>query len=97
VVGVIVTFQFDDSFDPAVITGIAEGARSKFEGMPGLRSKAFTLDEERRIARNFYVWDEAERAQDFFSEQMLEGVTKLYGVKPAVEYVQIVALVDNAH
>lgn len=96
-VGVFVTFQFDAGFDPAAISAIAEGARSKFEGMPGLRSKTFTLDEERQIATNFYIWDDAERAQAFFTEQMLEGVTKLYGVRPTVEYVQVAALVDNAH
>ncbi len=96
-VGVFVTFQYEDGFDPSVITRIAEGARSKFEGMPGLRSKAFTLDEERRVATNFYVWEDAERAHAFFTDGVLEGVTKLYGVRPSIEYVDIAALVDNAH
>jgi heme-degrading monooxygenase HmoA len=96
-VGVFVTFKYEDGFDPSAITTIAEGARSKFEGMPGLRSKAFTLDEERHVATNFYVWESVEAAQAFFTEEMLQGVTKLYGVRPSIEYVEIAALVDNAH
>jgi hypothetical protein len=95
-VGVFVTFQYEDSFDPAAVAGIAEGARSKFEGMPGLRSKAFTLDEGTRRATNFYVWDSREAAEAFFTDQMLEGVTKLYGVRPSIEFVEIATLVDNA-
>src|SRR5262245_11009300 len=96
VVGMFVTFHFDTGFDAAAISGIAEGARSKFAGMPGLRSKTFTLDEERQIATNFDIWDDPERAHAFFTEQMLDGVTKVYGVRPTVEYVEIAALVDNA-
>lgn len=42
-IGVIVTFRYGDNFDEQVVRKIAETARGKFEGMPGLRSKAFTF------------------------------------------------------
>jgi hypothetical protein len=38
--GVFVTFRYENSFDVAKVRKIAEGARTMFEGMPGLRSKA---------------------------------------------------------
>jgi hypothetical protein len=63
--------------------------------MPGLRSKAFTLDEESGEATNFYVWDSEEAARAFLSEEMKERVTGLYGVRPSVRFVQIAELVDN--
>jgi hypothetical protein len=65
--------------------------------MPGLRSKVFTLDPKAREATNFYVWDSERAARQFFSDEMLTLVTGLYGVRPSVTFVEIAALVDNAH
>jgi Antibiotic biosynthesis monooxygenase len=96
VIGVIVTFQYDADFDRARVVAIAEKARATFEGMPGLRSKAFTVDDARRRAVNFYVWESADAAGRFFSQEMRERVTGLYGVEPSVDFVDIAQLVDNA-
>ena len=74
---------------------IAESARATFEGMPGLRSKAFTLNSGKREATNFYVWESENAARAFFTGELLDRVTGLYGVRPAVEFVQIATLVDN--
>ena len=54
-IGVVVTFRFGDSFDEQAVRKIAETARARFEGMPGLRSKAFTFNSPKREAANFYV------------------------------------------
>jgi len=63
--------------------------------MPGLHSKAFTVNSGKREATNFYVWDSEEAARAFFSDALLERVTGLYGVRPSVEFVQIATLVEN--
>ena len=55
-VGVFVTFRYGDNFDERAVREIAETARARFEGMPELRSKAFTLNSAKREATNFYVW-----------------------------------------
>ena len=81
-IGVNVTFQYVDSFDRARVIGVAENARAMFEGMPGLRFKFFTLDESARRANNFYVWDSKEAALEFFSDELRQRVTDLYGVAP---------------
>jgi hypothetical protein len=96
VIGVSVTFQYDRDFDRARVVSIAENARATFEGMPGLRSKVFTVDERRQRAMNFYVWESADSAESFFSEQMRGRVTGLYGVEPTINFVEIVQLVDNS-
>jgi len=93
--GVILTFRFGDQFDEQAVRKIAETARARFEGMPGLRSKAFTINSAKREAANFYVWDSEEAAEAFFTDQLLERVTSLYGVRPTVEVVQIATLVEN--
>jgi heme-degrading monooxygenase HmoA len=95
-IGVVVTFRLGENFDEQAIRRIAETAGAAFEGMPGLRSKAFTFNSARREAVNFYVWDSADAAKGFFDDRLLERVTGLYGVRPTVEFVQIAMLVENA-
>lgn len=94
--GVFVTFRYADKFDERVVQKIAELSRTKFEGMPGLRSKAFTLNSVKREATNFYVWESEEAAKAFFTDELLHRVTGLYGTPPAIEFVQVASLVENA-
>lgn len=94
-IGAIVTFRYGDKFDARVVRKIAETARVRFEGMPGLRSKAFTFNSDKRQATNFYVWDSEDAAKAFFTDELLQRVTGLYGVRPEVEFVQVAALVEN--
>jgi hypothetical protein len=96
-IGVFVTIRFADKFDEQAVRKIAETARPRFEGMPGLRSKAFTVNPGKHEATNFYVWDSEEAAKAFFSDALLERVTGLYGVRPSVEFVRIATLVENIH
>jgi hypothetical protein len=95
-IGVFVTFRYGNNFDEQAVRKIAETARVRFEGMPELHSKAFTVSSGRREATNFYVWDSEDAAKAFFTDALLERVTGLYGVRPSVEFVQIAALVENA-
>ena len=94
-IGVFVTFHYGDNFNEQAVRKIAETARGRFEGMPGLRSKAFTINSGKREAINFYVWDSEDVAKAFFTDQLLERVAGLYGVRPRVEFVQIATLVEN--
>lgn len=95
-IGVFVTFRYADNFDEQALRKIAQNARARFDGMPGLRSKAFTVNSGKREATNFYVWESEDAAKAFFNDALLERVTGLYGVCPSVEFVQIATLVENA-
>jgi heme-degrading monooxygenase HmoA len=95
VIGVTVTFNYKDGFDRARVMEIAANARVMFEGMPGLLYKFFTLDPEQGRAMNFYVWDSEEAARDFFSPELRERVTGLYGTAPTIAYVEIAEVVEN--
>jgi len=94
-IGVFVTFCYADNFDEQAVRTIAETARARFEGMPGLHSKAFTINPGKREATNFYVWDSEAAAKEFFTDALVDRVTSLYGVRPTIEFVQIAALVEN--
>ncbi len=95
-IGVFVTFRYGNDFNAAAVRKIAAASRARFEGMPGLRSKIFTLDASTRVATNVYVWESRQAAESFFTEELLTRVTGLYGVRPSVEYAEIAAHVENA-
>jgi hypothetical protein len=96
VIGVSVTFRYDGDFDRDRVVSVADNARAMFEGMPGLRFKFFTFDEKRQRATNFYVWDSREVAEQFFTDELRERVTGLYGVMPSIDFVEIAQIVDNS-
>lgn len=95
-IGVYVTFQYGGDFDRDRVINVADKARSMFEGMPGLRFKFFTFDETQRCASNFYVWESREPAEAFFTDELRERVTDLYGVAPEIDFVDIAQIVDNS-
>ncbi len=49
-----------------------------------------------RRATNFYVWDSKDAAESFFSEELRDRVTGLYGVSPTIDFVEIAEIVDNS-
>ena len=93
--GVIVEFQYDEGFDRGRLARIAYEARERFEGLAHLRQKAFTIDEQNRRATNIYLWDSEDAARGFFSDELIERVTGLYGVRPTVSVVEVAELVEN--
>jgi hypothetical protein len=94
-ISVIVTFEADD-LDAERVRKVAVEARGMFEGMANLRAKLFTLDEQHHRARNVYVWESEAAARQFFSDQLVERVAGLYGVRPHIEFGEIIELVDNS-
>jgi len=94
-IGVLVRFTYGDEFDEARVRQVAAGAQGRFVGMPGLRSKAFTVDAAGREAVNFYVWESESAARAFFGPELVERVTGLYGVRPTLQFLPVAALVDN--
>jgi heme-degrading monooxygenase HmoA len=94
-IGVLVRFRYDADFDEQRIRKVAEAAQGRFAGLPGLRSKAFTVDSEQKEALNFYVWESKAAAQEFFTPELVERVTVLYGTRPTVQFADVAALVEN--
>ena len=93
---VIVEFQYGEEFDSAHVAGIAGEARGRFEGLPRLRQKTFTIDEQNRRATNVYLWESEDDARAFFNDELVDQVTHLYGVRPTVSFAEVAELVENA-
>jgi len=94
-IAVFVTFKYGNNFDVAKVNQIAQAARVMFQGMPSLHQKTFTVKPEAREAVNVYLWENEAAARAFFTAEMLDRVTGLYGVRPTIEYAEIPALVEN--
>jgi hypothetical protein len=94
-IGVFVTFAEDGGPDRERAAKVAVSARSMFEGMPGLRTKAFTYDNSAGRATNFYLWESEQAAREFFTDELRDRVIELYGAAPAIDFVEILELVDN--
>jgi hypothetical protein len=90
-----VTFESDD-LEEERVRKVAAEARVMFEGMPNLQMKAFTLGEQGDRATNVYLWDSEDAARGFFSDELRQRVTDLYGVSPRIEFAEVVELVDNS-
>jgi heme-degrading monooxygenase HmoA len=97
VIGVSVVFDYEKGMDRSRIIEVAQGARKMFEGLPGLRFKFFTFDEKRKQAMNFYVWESSEAAEAFFTDELRERVSGLYGTSPTISFLEIAEVVDNSH
>ena len=91
-----VTFRYGEDFSAAKVRRLAENSRAKFEGMPGLRSKLFSVYPELREARNVYVWDDPEAPRRFFTAENRDRIAALYGMQPIIEYAEVCALVENS-
>lgn len=95
VIAVFVTFRYGEDFSAARVRELAEHSREKFEGLPGLRSKVFSVVPELREARNVYVWDDVDAARALFTQETRDRIAALYGVQPVIEYAEVCALVEN--
>jgi hypothetical protein len=96
VICVFVTFRFGSDFNEVKVRQIAEAASDLFAGMPGLRSKLFSVEPALRTARNVYIWNDATVADAFFTAEMRARIAAIYGVEPLVEFGEVAAWVDNA-
>jgi hypothetical protein len=90
-----VTFESHD-LEEERVRKVAAEARAMFEGMPNLRIKAFTLGEKADRATNVYLWESEDAARSFFSDELRQRVTDLYGVSPRIEFAEVVEFVDNS-
>jgi len=95
-IAVFVSFRFGENFNATKVRELGESSRAKFEGMPGLRSKLFSVSSELREARNVYVWDDPEAARRLFTPESRERIAALYGAQPIIEWAEVCALVENS-
>ena len=65
-----------------------------YEGMPGLRSKAFVLDETSGEYGGNYVWETRAAAERFVESETFRGAVAKFG-PPEVRLHEVVAYLEN--
>ena len=94
-IDVFMTIRFGGRFGEEVLREITETARARFEGMPELRSKAFTLGAADRRTIDFHIRDCDQAAKALFTDEPLEPIAGFYGMRPGMGFVPVAPLVEN--
>ena len=66
-----------------------------FATVKGLISKHF-IAAESGWAGGVYQWERLEDAQAFYGGPWLDGIVERYGMRPEIEFFEVLALTDNA-
>jgi hypothetical protein len=66
-----------------------------FRGVKGLISKHFIWSAS-GWAGGVYQWETLEDAKAFYAGSWLDGIVERYGMRPEIEFYEVVALTDNA-
>ena len=94
-IAVFVTFRYGEDFSLEKAHQLAHTWSPKFQAMPGLRSKLFSVLPDLREVRNVYVWDDPNAASSFFTQESRGHIGALYGVQPIIEYAEVSAVIEQ--
>jgi len=67
----------------------------KFHGLPGLRSKAFLVDSERREIGGNYVWQTRESLDSYLRSELYLDVVRKLGEPKELRIYEVPEYVDN--
>jgi len=93
----ILTYTPDPSLSEADIEARFEASTPMFVAMPGLITKYFCFDSEKREGVSLYIWESEAAAKDCFdSSQFQDGFRDAFGCEPTIRITPVQHLVDNA-
>ena len=82
--------RLPQDFDTAQIHKHVAARSSLFDGCPGLRHKFYLYDPEEHVYAPFYIWENAQFAQEFLLDKLFNGVIETFG-RPRVRSWQIIS------
>ena len=92
---VIVKYQLPEEATRAQTMERFKLAAETFQGMDGLNSKQFILDENTGECFSVYNWQNKEKAEAFFNDQFISDFEKIVGTTPTFELHDCLLMVDN--
>ena len=84
------TVRLPEEFDETQIRKHVAVRSPLFNGFPGLRHKFYLYDAEENVYAPFYIWENAQYAQEFLLDNLFNGVSQKFG-RPRVRSWQVVA------
>ena len=91
----IVTFHFEDDFDPEHFAATSRARRDFYVGLEGLRQKLYWVDREHKEAGGAYVWESREAAERVYTSQWKEGAERSFRAKPDVRFLDVTDVIVN--
>jgi len=85
-------WNLGDRFDAAALRKRVGDRKGLYEGLPGLVSKAFVMNETNRQFGGFYVWRTSEDADRFLKSELFAGSRAAMG-EPEIRRFEIPAYV----
>jgi len=82
--------RLPQDFDMAQIHKHVAQRSPLFDGCPGLRHKFYLYDAEEHVYAPFYIWENAQYAQNFLLNNLFNGVIEIFG-RPRVRSWQVIA------
>lgn len=74
------------------LVAIAENARGKFVGIPGLQCKYFAYAPDRGEVVNVYVWNDSHQAAQMRKPEFLARIRAAYGSEPDVTVAAVLSV-----
>ena len=97
-IGVIVTFNPDNQLDRSVVAKIARRHAACSKACRACARRCSRSIQTNAQARNFYVWDSEAAARELLLRSVGRARHRpLRRERPIVEFVDVLALVDNAN
>ena len=92
-------FRFDvpDGADWNAMRSLMKERAKQFRSLPGLRSKAFLLDVDRREIGGNYVWETREALDAYLHSDLYLDVVRKIGEPKELRIYEVPEYVDNAH
>jgi len=94
-ISVITSFTLPAETTPEQVRQIFVSSAPRFLRMPGLRHKCLLLTEDGRTGMGFYIWEDRQHAEGFFTEDWKQFMLGKYGSWPTVTYYECVVEIDN--
>jgi len=91
----IVQFKLNSRKTVAEAAAMFESSAPKYVNLKGLIRKYYIISEDGMTAGGVYLWQSIEVANQVYSGEWRERVTKLYGSEPSVTLFHSPVIVDN--
>ena len=95
-IATLVTFRHTEAtYERARFEAINRSTAPKYEGLAGLVWKSYWYDDAACENGGIYLWTSREAAEATHDEAHLGRLEALYGVRPAVRWLDVPVFVDN--
>ncbi|HEY2865360.1 MAG TPA: YdhR family protein [Casimicrobiaceae bacterium] len=89
-------FAVSEGADWNALRGLMKERAKQFHNLPGLRSKAFLLDSDRREIGGNYVWNTRESLDAYLRSDLYLEVVRKLGEPKELRIYEVPEYVDNA-